>query len=149
LSPGALCTIGYEKAALAGFVQALRSAGVATLIDVRSHPWSQRPEFRRDALRQRLLAAGIGYVHIRALGNPNEGREAAKAGDDATYRTHMAAQIAGADGQKGLARIVDLARKGAVALMCYERDPARCHRSVVAKALVARGLAPPVHLFAE
>jgi uncharacterized protein (DUF488 family) len=146
---GALRTIGYEKASLAGFLQALKDANVATLVDVRNHPWSQRPEFRRDALRRHLLAAGIGYVHIRALGNPDKGRAAAKAGDGASYRAHMAAQIASADGQKGLARIVDLARKGAVALMCYERDPARCHRSMVAEALTARGLAPPVHLFAE
>ena len=71
-----LCTIGYERASLAGFIAALKGAGVATLIDVRDQPWSQRPEFRRDDLRQALLAAGLGYVHIRALGNPKEGREA-------------------------------------------------------------------------
>ncbi len=144
---GPLCTIGYERASLAGFVAALKAANVGTLIDVRSHPWSQRPEFRRDALRRHLLAAGIGYVHIRALGNPDEGRAAAKAGDAATYRTHMAARIAAEDGQKGLARVVDLARKGPVALMCYERDPARCHRSMVADALAELGA--PRHLSAE
>lgn len=144
-----LCTIGYERAGLAGFVAALQAAGVATLIDVRSVPWSQRPEFRQDPLRKSLLAAGIGYVHIRALGNPKEGREAAKAGDDATYRRHMAAQLASADGQKGLARVAELARKGPVSLMCYERDPAHCHRSLVADELDARGLGAARHLFAS
>jgi uncharacterized protein (DUF488 family) len=146
---GALCTIGYERAALEGFVAALKAAGVATLIDVRSVPWSQRPEFRRAALRKALLAAGLGYVHIRALGNPKEGREAAKAGDGETYRRHMAAQLASADGQRGLARIADLARQGPVSLMCYERDPAHCHRSLVADELAARGLGAPRHLFAS
>lgn len=149
INAGILCTIGYERASLEGFVQALKAAGVETLIDVRSVPWSQRPEFRQDALRKSLLAAGIGYVHIRALGNPDEGREAARAGDVETYRAHMAAQIATADGQKGLARVADLARKGPVSLMCYERDPARCHRSLVAEELTARGFGAPTHLFVE
>ena len=143
----ALCTIGYEKASLEGFVAALQAAGVETLIDVRDVPWSQRPEFRRDALRKSLLAAGIGYVHVRALGNPKEGREAAKAGDAESYRRHMAERLASTDGQKGLARVADLARKGPVSLMCYERDPAHCHRSLVAEALAELG--PPAHLFAE
>ena len=148
MTAGALLTIGYEKAALTGFVAALRAAGVATLIDVRSQPWSQRADFRRDALRRHLLAAGIGYVHIRALGNPKQGREAAKAGDLESYRTHMAAQLVSSEGQKGLARAAALAREKPICLMCYERDPAYCHRSLVADALVARGLSQPTHLFA-
>jgi uncharacterized protein (DUF488 family) len=145
--PAALCTIGYERASLAGFVAALKAANVGTLVDVRDQPWSQRPEFRRDALRKSLLAAGIGYVHIRALGNPKEGREAAKAGDMETYRRHMNERLASADGQKGLARVLDLARTAPVSLMCYERDPARCHRSMVADALAELGA--PRHLFAS
>lgn len=106
------------------------------------------PEFRRDALRKSLLAAGIGYVHIRALGNPREGREAAKAGDTEAYRRHMDARLASTEGQEGLGRAVELARKDPVCLMCYERDPAQCHRSRVADDLVRRGLSPPWHLFA-
>ena len=146
---GALFTIGYERAALAGFVAALKSAGVATLVDVRDRPWSQRPEFRRDALRRHLLEAGIGYVHIRALGNPKEGRDAAKQGDVETYRRHMDERLASADGQAGLVKAGELAREGPICLMCYERDPAHCHRSRVANVLVARGLGAPGHLFAS
>ena len=147
---GVLCTIGYERASLAGFIAALKAAGVATLVDVRDQPWSQRPEFRRDELRKALLAAGLGYVHIRALGNPKEGRDAAHAGDMEAYGRAMDARLASSDGQKGLARAVALAKKkGPVCVMCYERDPARCHRSMVAEALAARGLNAPRHLFAD
>ncbi|MCC7015928.1 MAG: DUF488 domain-containing protein [Rhodospirillales bacterium] len=146
---GALCTIGYERASLAGFVAALKEARVETLIDVRDQPWSQRPEFRRDALRRHLLDARIGYVHIRALGNPKEGREAAKAGDLESYRRRMDERLASADGQKGLAKAAELARRGPVCLMCYERDPAHCHRARVADDLTALGLGPPRHLFAS
>ncbi len=172
---GALCTIGYERASLAGFVAALKEAGVATLVDVRDQPWSQRPEFRRDALRKSLLAAGIGYVHIRALGNPKEGRDAAKQGDIETYRRHMDERLASADGQAGLAKAAELARpaakaantksqarseppgleflaharRGPICLMCYERDPAHCHRARVADDLTALGLGAPRHLFAS
>ena len=143
-----LCTIGYERTALVGFVAALKEAQVATLIDVRDQPWSQRPEFRRDTLRKSLLASGIGYVHIRALGNPKEGRDAAKAGDVESYRRHMDDRLASTEGQEGLARAVELAGKGPICLMCYERDPAHCHRSAVADDLVRRGLPSPRHLFA-
>ncbi|OHC83724.1 MAG: hypothetical protein A3G73_08510 [Rhodospirillales bacterium RIFCSPLOWO2_12_FULL_67_15] len=145
---GVLFTIGYERAALQGFVAALKAAGVATLVDVRDQPWSQRPEFRRDALRQHLLEAGIGYVHIRALGNPKEGRDAAKAGDVEAYRRHMDNRLASTDGQAGLVKAAGIAREGPICLMCYERDPAHCHRSRVADDLVARGLGVPGHLFA-
>ena len=140
---GALCTIGYERASLVGFVAALKEAQVATLVDVRDRPWSMRPDFRRDALRKSLLEAGIGYVHIRALGNPPEGRDAAKAGDVEGYRRHMDQRLASREGQEGLGRAAELARRGPICLMCYERDPAQCHRSRVADDLTARGLGAP------
>jgi len=146
---GELCTIGYERASLKGFIAALKAAGVATLVDVRDRPWSQRPEFRRDELRKALLAAGLGYVHIRALGNPEEGREAAHAGDMEAYHRALDARLASNDGQKGLARTVELAGKGPICLMCYEKDPAHCHRARVAAALVRIGLDEPRHLSAE
>ncbi len=146
---GVLCTIGYERASLEGFIAALKAAGVATLVDVRDRPWSQRLEFRRDELRKALLATGLGYVHIRALGNPKEGRDAAHAGDMDAYGRAMDARLASSDGQKGLARAAELSGKGPICLMCYERDPAHCHRSRVGDALVARGLSAPRHLFAD
>jgi uncharacterized protein (DUF488 family) len=60
----------------------------------------------------------------------------------------MDARLASDEGQKGLARAAELARKGPICLMCYERDPARCHRARVADELIARGLGGPLHLFA-
>ena len=99
-------------------------------------------------MRRHLLAAGIGYVHIRALGNPKEGRDAAKQGDTESYLRRMDERLASADGQAGLATAAEIAREGPICLMCYERDPADCHRSRVADVLVARGLGAPGHLFA-
>src|ERR1700747_262633 len=72
----ALFTIGYEKARLVNVVNALRQAGVTTLIDVRDRPQSRRPGFSKRQLEAGLAEAGIRYVGLRALGTPPEGREA-------------------------------------------------------------------------
>ncbi len=74
-----LFTIGYEGSRLADVVAALSDAGVTTLLDVREAPWSRRPEFTKRALGAAMAAAGIGYRHMKALGTPKAGRDAARA----------------------------------------------------------------------
>ncbi len=71
-----LCTIGYENAAWPAVLASLRAAGVEQVIDVRQLPLSRRPGFSKTPLRAGLAEAGLGYVHLRALGTPPEGREA-------------------------------------------------------------------------
>src|SRR5216684_5096603 len=75
---GGLFTIGYEKARLADVVATLSASGIATLIDVRDRPISRRPGFSKHQLAAAVEAAGIGYLHLRPLGTPPEGREAGR-----------------------------------------------------------------------
>src|SRR3954453_21108705 len=76
-----LTTIGYEAAELDDFVATLLAAGITRLIDVRELPISRRRGFAKRALSEALADAGIVYVHLRGLGDPKEGREAARVGD--------------------------------------------------------------------
>jgi uncharacterized protein (DUF488 family) len=130
-----LTTIGYESADLSDFIVTLRRAGVNCLIDVRELPISRRKGFAKRALSEALADAGIGYVHLRGLGDPKEGRDAARAGDVAgftrVFTKHMKSTIAQCDLQKAV-RLVGL---GGACLMCYERDHSACHRSIVAEAI--------------
>lgn len=130
-----LFTIGYERAALADFLATLIGAGVQRLIDVREVPWSRRPEFAKKALTESLAAAGIEYVHLKGLGNPKPGRDAAKSGDMAIYRRIFGAHMETPVAQSDLARLAELAGEAPSCLMCYEADPSRCHRAMVIGAL--------------
>lgn len=134
----ALATIGYEGATLEDFLATLLAARVSTLIDVRELPISRRRGFAKNALAAALEEVGITYVHLKGLGDPKEGREAARAADmDGFHRifgAHLRTDVAQAD----LARAVELVGTGGACLMCYERDPNNCHRKLVADALSAR-----------
>jgi len=133
-----LRTIGYEGVTLAAFLAALREAGVTTLVDVRDAPVSRKKGFSKRDLAAALQEAGIAYVHLRWLGNPKPGREAGRAGDIETYHRHYFARLATPEAQAALAEAARLADAGGACLMCFERDPAHCHRTLVAKALGER-----------
>ena len=138
---GELFTIGYEGSRLADVVATLSAAGVTTLLDVREAPWSRRPEFAKRALGEAMAAAGIGYRHMKALGTPKAGRDAARAGDTATFRAIFDAQLETDAAQAQLGEVEALVATERPCLMCYERDPNRCHRSIVAaRVAVTRGL---------
>jgi uncharacterized protein (DUF488 family) len=127
-----LFTIGYQRAKREDFLAALEAAGVTTLIDVREVAWSRRAEYAKKALQAALDAAGIAYLHLKGLGTPKSGRAAAKAGDDTGFRRIFAAHAGTPEFQGDLARAAAVARAGGACLMCYERDPADCHRAIVA-----------------
>jgi uncharacterized protein (DUF488 family) len=76
-----LFTIGYERAAISDLIATLREVGVGALIDVRDLPVSRKRGFSKRALGQRLEEVGIRYIHLRDLGGPKPGREAARRGD--------------------------------------------------------------------
>jgi uncharacterized protein (DUF488 family) len=132
-----LFTIGYEGAAIRDVVAGLAAAGVATLVDVRALPLSRKPGFSKRQLAAEMEAAGRGYVHLRGLGTPKPGRDAARAGRtaqmQAIFRGHMATDQAQID----LQAATDLARAGPICLLCFERDPHRCHRRIVAEMITA------------
>jgi len=124
-------TIGYESATMADFIQALTSAGVERVIDVRAVPNSRRPGFSKTPLRNALAEAGIDYVHLRALGTPADGREAARKGRHEDLKRIYAAQLDLPEAIVAAEQMRELAAEKPSALLCYERDPAGCHRSLL------------------
>lgn len=133
-----LYTIGYEGADIGRFIAALRAAGVALLIDVRDAPVSRKRDFAKAALERHLAAAGIAYRHLKSLGNPKAGRDAAKAGDAAGYKRIFEAHMAGDAAQAGVAQAAELALAQPACLLCLERNPNHCHRLIVAERIAER-----------
>jgi uncharacterized protein (DUF488 family) len=140
-------TIGYQAATVGSFLDAVREGGVGLVVDVRAVASSRRPGFAKSRLAANLAEAGIGYVHLRALGTPAEGRAAARAGRHARMREIYLGHLATDGAQAELEALVELVRTGPrVCLLCFEADPAHCHRSLVAAALGARTNVRIVHL---
>ncbi len=139
-------TIGYEGATVAEFISALQNAGVERVIDVRALPNSRRPGFSKTPLRNALAEAGIDYVHLRALGTPAEGRAAARAGRIEDLQRIYAGQLELPEAMAAGAQMVELAKERPSALLCYEREPSGCHRSLLLQAVAPD--VDAVHLFA-
>ena len=128
-------TIGYEGATMGDFLASLQTAGVERVIDVRAVPNSRRPGFSKTALRNALADVGIDYVHLRALGTPAAGREAARAGRKTDLERIYAGQLETPQAMAEGAMMLDLAAEKPSALLCYERDPACCHRTLLWQSL--------------
>lgn len=127
-------TAGYEGRSLAAFIGDLRARGVLMLADVREAPVSRKPGFSKNALAEALRQAGIEYRHIRALGCPKSIRDAYK--EDGDWSRYTRAFMKHLKQQRGA--IDDLGKLCAeqpTALLCYEADYTRCHRTYVARAL--------------
>ena len=139
-------TIGYEGVTQAEFVSALKQAGVERVIDVRAVPNSRRPGFSKTPLRNALSEEGIEYVHLRALGAPADGRAAARAGRTDDLERIYAGQLELPEAIVESAQMIELAREKPNALLCYERDPGGCHRTLLLRTVVAD--ADVVDLFA-
>ncbi len=134
-----IATIGYEGATVQSFLAALRGDGVQLVVDVRALASSRRPGFAKTRLSANLAEAGIDYVHMRRLGTPADGRAAARAGHHAEMRRIFLAHLATVPAQEELEALAELVRAGRrIALLCFEADPAHCHRSLVATALGER-----------
>ena len=130
--PEPLLTIGYEGCTIGGVIAALKAAGVSLLIDVRAVAASRKPGFSKRQLAAALDEAGISYVHLQGLGTPKSGRDAVRAGHPERmvpiFNEHMTSDRAQAE----LAMAKDLVRDSKACLLCFERDPAHCHRRIVA-----------------
>lgn len=139
----AIFTIGHSTRPIEEFLELLRTNGVERLIDIRSVPRSRRnPQFNREALPEPLAGAGIGYLHMPALGGLRHPRADSRNGawrNDGFrgYADHMQT----AEFEAALEQVIDLASDKQTAIMCAEAVPWRCHRSLVADALTARGIA--------
>ena len=128
-------TIGYEGATIAEFVAALQKAGVERVIDVRAIANSRRPGFSKNLLRAALEEGGIDYVHLRALGTPAEGRAAARSGNIPELERIYAGQLELSEAIAEGAKMLDLAAEKPSALLCLEREPGGCHRSLLLKSV--------------
>jgi uncharacterized protein (DUF488 family) len=135
----AIKTIGHSTHSIERFVDLLKAGDVALLVDVRSMPYSRRfPQFGKERLARSLAAAGIGYVHEgAALGGKPEG-----GGDYDTLAERPAFKDA-------LGRLIERAENTTLCLMCAEKEPLDCHRTVlVSRRLAERGVAID-HLLAD
>ena len=140
---GAVLTVGHSTRPIAEFVALLRAHGVTQLVDVRTVPRSRHnPQFNADALRSSLAAASIGYAHAAGLGglrrsHPGSANEGWRNLSFRGYADHMQS----AEFDDALAGVIALAERDRVALMCAEAVPWRCHRSLIADALLVHGVA--------
>lgn len=124
-------TIGYEGVSQAALVAALAEAGVRLLADVRAVPLSRRPGFSKNVLAAGLGEAGIDYVGLKALGTPPAGREAARRHDLAGLTRIYAGQLDLPEAAVQAGQLSEMAAARSTALLCFEREPACCHRSLL------------------
>ncbi len=132
-------TVGYEGMEIEGFVTMLKAAAVTVLADVRALALSRKKGFSKNGLRDRLEAEGIAYLHLVELGDPKIGRDAAHAGRVAEFKRIYLAHLETAGAISALEVLDELARRDTVCLLCFERDPTVCHRTLIADRLKARG----------
>ena len=128
--PGRIYSVGYEGFTAEALADRLVQAGVSVLVDVRLNAMSRRPGFSKRSLHATMADAGIEYVHEPELGNPKDNREAFRVTDTGEGRQRMREILSNRSGP-ALFRLVELARNRRVAILCVERDRARCHRDVI------------------
>lgn len=130
-----LCTIGYEGFTAEQWVTRLKAQRIDVVVDVREMPISRKRGFSKSRLADLLMQNDIDYVHLRSLGNPKPLRERLKSG----WAFDEFAQEFGRlldEQSDALEELKTLAADRRVCLVCFEEDPAYCHRSIVAERVV-------------
>jgi len=134
-----LFTIGYEQTPSRAVLDELEGAGVKLLVDVRAVAASRRPGFSKNQLAAGLKERGIGYLHLRGLGTPKEGREAARSGRFQTLHKIYDKHLKTAQAREELDELSALVKQaGPVCILCYERDHRHCHRQWIAETIEER-----------
>jgi uncharacterized protein (DUF488 family) len=134
-----LFTIGYQQSPAKAVLDELESAGVKLLVDVRAVASSRRPGFSKNQLAAGLDERGISYLHLRGLGTPKEGREAARSGKFDVLQKIYAKHLKTAQAREELDELSALVKKsGPVCILCYERDHRQCHRQWIAEIIEHR-----------
>jgi len=139
-------TIGYEKSNIDDFINRLADAKIEVLVDVREFPLSRKKGFSKNGLNAAVREAGIDYLHVKALGDPKPGREAARAGNHDLFVEIFTQHIEGAKAQTALTELADAVKGKRVCLTCFERHHEGCHRKIVAEHLSALVGAPIEHI---
>ncbi len=130
-----LFTIGYESATVDEVIAALADAGVRRVVDIRAAPLSRRAGFSKNVLAAHLAEAGVGYTLLKPLGTPPEGREAARKGNIKRLREIYLHQLETPEAIAAAAELLSLAADEPCCLLCFERNPAECHRSILVEEL--------------
>ncbi|EJC77944.1 hypothetical protein Rleg10DRAFT_6669 [Rhizobium leguminosarum bv. trifolii WSM2012] len=141
-------TIGYEGTDIERFVKTLAAVGIDTVADVRAVPLSRKKGFSKNYLREHLESAGIKYLAMQELGDPKEGRDAAKAGDYDRFRAIYSGHVDQPESAAAILKLAAASEEQAVCLLCFERDPKTCHRMIVGERLGAFGY-QMMHLYGD
>ena len=115
-------TIGYESTDIDRFVTTLKTAGIGRVADVRAVALSRKKGFSKKALAARLEAEEIQYLHFIELGDPRQGREAARAGRYKEFRDIYEAHLDSADAQASLRKLLMKVSETTTCLLCFERN---------------------------
>jgi uncharacterized protein (DUF488 family) len=141
-----LATIGYQRSIQPRVIEGLKAAGVDLLIDVRAVAASRKAGFSKTLLGASLESEGVGYLHLRDLGTPAAGRQAARAGRTDEMRAIFAEHMQTDSALAALDQAVELSRTRRVCLMCFEADWRGCHRAIVADMIIERTGSELLHL---
>ncbi len=137
-----ILTVGHSTRTLDEFIALLRAHEVTRVVDVRTVPRSRHnPQFNKDSLPDSLSKAGLGYIHMPGLGGLRHARpDSLNAGwRNASFRGY-ADYMQTPEFEENLERLIELAKKDRIAIMCAEAVPWRCHRSLIGDALTVRGI---------
>lgn len=137
-----IMTIGHSTHTLEEFIRLLQAHDVSRVVDVRTVPRSRHnPQFNKTSLPGSLKKAGLGYLHMPGLGGLRHAqRDSINVGwRNASFRGY-ADYMQTPDFEHSLEELIQLANTDRIALMCAEAVPWRCHRSLIADALLVRGI---------
>jgi uncharacterized protein (DUF488 family) len=135
-------TVGHSTRGIEEFISLLQAHGVRRVVDVRTVPRSRHnPQFNKTSLPRSLGKAGLGYVHLPGLGGLRHALHDSinRGWRNASFRGY-ADYMQTADFEANLQELIQLAKTHRIALMCAEAVPWRCHRSLIADALLAHGI---------
>lgn len=144
MSGDEIWTIGHWVCEQGVFLETLDSAGIGAIADVRAQPGSRRsPQFSRDAMPEWLGEAGIEYHHLQELTGrrrkqPEIPQELNAGWQNRSFKNYADYTLTD-DYEDGIAQLVEIARRLPTAIMCGEPMPWRCHRTLIANTLTARG----------
>lgn len=135
-------TVGHSTRTLIEFIHLLQAHGVSRVVDVRTVPRSRyNPQFNKTSLPRALKKVGLGYVHIPGLGGLRHAkRDSVNKGWRNTSFRGYADYMQGPEFAQSLNELIHLAKQERIVMMCAEAVPWRCHRSLIADALVVRGI---------
>ena len=142
MPPHPVCTIGHSNRTIDDFIGLLRQNGITCLLDIRTVPKSRHnPQFGQDQLAASLAGAGIEYRYLRGLGGLRRPRkDSENTGWRNTSFRGYADYMQTDEFAENVDAVIEMADSRTCALMCAEAVPWRCHRSLVADALLVRGI---------